>query len=229
MDRHELVAAAFEASAAGYDDSRRRLLPELDAFYGMVVDLVRMQAPNAGSILDLGAGTGLLSAMVAEAAPQAEITLADISPAQLGFARARFADMGRAIRIITGDFCAMPLGGPYDAVISSLAIHHVEDDEKRRLFDKIFKALAPGGVFINAEQVAGPNAGITAAYHAYWTAKSREAGATDADFAETETSMEHDRCATLDDQLGWLKAIGFADVDCWYKSGFLVVYCGTRP
>ncbi len=229
MERHKSVAAAFEASAAGYDDGRRRLLPELDAFYGMVVDLVRMHAPDARSILDLGAGTGLLSALVAEAVPGAAMTLADISPAQLDIARTRFGDMGRAARIITGDFCAMPLSGPYDAVISSLAIHHVEDDEKRRLFEKVFEALAPGGVFINAEQVAGPNDRVTAAYHDYWTAKSREAGATDADFAEAEIRMEHDRCAMLDDQLGWLKAIGFIDVDCWYKSGFLAVYCGTRP
>ncbi|MCC2111591.1 MAG: class I SAM-dependent methyltransferase [Hyphomicrobiales bacterium] len=229
MDRHDAIAAAFEASAAGYDDGRRRLLPELDAFYGMVVDLVRMQTPNARSILDLGAGTGLLSAVVASAFPQAAITLADISPAQLDIARARFAEMNRAVEILAGDFCALPLGGPYDAVISSLAIHHIEDAEKTDLFEKVFDALAPGGVFINAEQVAGPNDGVTAAYNDYWKAKSRLAGATDDDFAEAEIRMEHDCCATLDDQLGWLKSIGFVDVDCWYKSGFLAVYCGRRP
>jgi hypothetical protein len=46
-------------------------------------------------------------------------------------------------------------GTAVDAVGLALAIHHLEDDEKRDLFARVFQALRPGGVFVNAEQAAG--------------------------------------------------------------------------
>jgi cyclopropane fatty-acyl-phospholipid synthase-like methyltransferase len=43
----------------------------------------------------------------------------------------------------------------FDAIVSALAIHHLEDAEKRSLFARIHERLRPGGVFVNAEQVVG--------------------------------------------------------------------------
>jgi tRNA (cmo5U34)-methyltransferase len=47
--------------------------------------------------------------------------------------------------------------GPYDAVVSALAIHHLEHAEQRQLFGEVFARVRPGGAFINGEQVAGPS------------------------------------------------------------------------
>ena len=84
------AAQAFSAHAAEYDALRRRLVPDYDGFYGAVVDVLR--APSAPAtvrrVLDLGAGTGLLSAAVADAFPEAEIELLDASEPMLALAQA---------------------------------------------------------------------------------------------------------------------------------------------
>jgi tRNA (cmo5U34)-methyltransferase len=121
-----------------------------------------------------------------------------------------------------------PLGGPFDAVVSALSIHHCDDAAKRDLFRRCHAALVPDGVFVNAEQVAGPTPALEAAYDRAWLAAARRAGATDAEIAGARTRMAEDRCATLAAQLDWLAGAGFADVDCWFKDGRFAVYAGRK-
>ena len=49
------------------------------------------------------------------------------------------------------------------------------------------------------------------------------------EIAAAEARMVHDRCATLDYQLRWLRDAGFAEVDCAFKSWRFAVYSGVRP
>src|SRR3954468_9002425 len=83
------AAAAFDAQAGDYDAPRRRLIPPFDAFYGTAVDALGLIPGGPKRVLDLGAGTGLLSAFVADAFPRAELTLLDGSAAMLDRARER--------------------------------------------------------------------------------------------------------------------------------------------
>jgi tRNA (cmo5U34)-methyltransferase len=61
---------------------------------------------------------------------------------------------------VTADFAAAAPSKSYDAVVSALAIYHLPDSGKRHLFADIFKYLTPGGVFINADQIAGETPAI---------------------------------------------------------------------
>ena len=144
---------AFTAHAPGYDAARRRLVPGYDLLYGAVLDALGELDPPPRRILELGAGTGLLSAMVAEAQPQAELVLVDGAEAMLDQARKVLGD--RAGYHVADLRDPLP-SGEYDAVFSALAIHHLDDDDKRRLFGRVHDALAPNGVFVNAEQVLAP-------------------------------------------------------------------------
>jgi tRNA (cmo5U34)-methyltransferase len=207
------ATSVFEAHAAAYDAPRRRLVPPFDAFYGTAVDAVPGPAKR---VLDLGAGTGLLAGMVAAARPAAEIVLLDGSAAMLDQARARLGD--RASYVV-GDF-ADPLPGPdgsWCAVVSALAIHHLDDRAKRSLFARVRRALKPGGVFVNAEQVAGPTAAIEALYARWHADRVRAAGSSEEEWRAALERMEHDRLATAEDQLRWLREAGFADVDCRFS------------
>ena len=86
------VAAAFDAVAGEYDAARRRLVPCFGAFYDTVLQLVaEWEPPPRARVLDLGAGTGLLAAMIRAAHPDCVLTLVDLSPAMLDEARRRFA------------------------------------------------------------------------------------------------------------------------------------------
>ena len=70
--------------------------------------------------------------------------------------------------------------GPFDAVVSALAIHHLEHADKRASDGPgARRALRPGGVFANAEQVDGPTAELSTIYTQRWADDCRVLGATD--------------------------------------------------
>jgi tRNA (cmo5U34)-methyltransferase len=216
---------AFDITASTYDADRARLIPCYDAFYRRATDLI---VHDAHSILDLGAGTGLLSQFVRQWYPKAHIILADLSEPMLEKARVRFAGDNNVSFEVT-DYTTAPINGTYDSIVSALSIHHIDDEAKRALFAKIFAALRPGGTFVNAEQVAGPTQEIDKRYKELWLEQVREAGATPDQIADSLYRQQDDRCASVEDQLDWMRRAGFTDADCWFKDNRFAVLSGTRP
>lgn len=212
---------AFDAHAADYDALRRRLVPSLDEFYDAAVRALSLASRPLRRVLDVGAGTGLLSERVARALPDAELTLLDGSPAMLATARAR---LGAGPVHLHQDFADDLPAGPWDAIVSALAIHHVEDEHKRRLFAQVHERMAPGGVFVNAEQVAGPTPHLDAVYADWHRTRCAELGTTAEEWAAAEQRMGFDHLAPLESQLHWLRDAGFEQVDCLFKQyGFAVI------
>ncbi len=215
----------FDITAGSYDADRAKLIPCYDALYRRTTDLI---PAGASKILDLGAGTGLLSVFVRNWYPQAHIHLMDVSEPMLAKARERLANDSN-VSFETADYVTAPLGENYDAIVSALSIHHLDDATKKLLFKKIHAALRPGGVFVNAEQVAGPTPDLDKLYKELWLQQVREAGATPQQIADSLYRQQDDRCASVEDQLKWLREAGFIDVDCWFKDNRFGVLAGTRP
>jgi tRNA (cmo5U34)-methyltransferase len=119
--------------------------------------------------------------------------------------------------------------GPFDAVVSALAIHHLDDDAKRELDARVLAVLRPGGAFVNAEQVRGPTAWLAQRQREGWLAACRRVGASEAELAQTLARMRADRLIDAETQLRWLREAGFADVDCFYKRWHFAVLAGWRP
>jgi ubiquinone/menaquinone biosynthesis C-methylase UbiE len=220
------ASAPFSRDARGYDDLRRRLIPCFDDFYGTALKLIRdWQVAPAIDVLDLGAGTGLFAAMVAAQSPVGRLCLLDGSAAMLDEARARFPGDDR-VEYRVADMATADLGGPWDLVITALAVHHLADDDKRALYARIRRALKPGGLFVNAEQVAGPNPVADDRYARIWLEQIRQLGVPEHEIAKALDRMSHDRCAPVGDQLAWLTGAGFDDVDCSYKAWRFAVISG---
>ena len=131
----------FHSYAEDYDAARRRLVPMFDTFYGTAVAALQLASGPVARVLDLGAGTGLLSERVLAAHPDAELVLLDGAPAMLDQARARLGDRAR---YVVGDLTDPLPAGPWDAVVSALAIHHLPDADKARLFTRVREALRAG-------------------------------------------------------------------------------------
>ncbi len=222
--RPNKTQAVFDATAATYDRDRMKLIPGHEGFYAAALELV---PADVSTIVDLGAGSGLFSAMLRASFPAARLHLIDFSAPMLDLARRRLGESPLVAYSLT-DYTAAPLPVPCDAVVSSLSIHHLEDDRKRALFCAVFDALKPGGVFVNADQIAGPTPALEEIYQARWLADVRAAGATEEQIEQSLFRQQEDRRVGVEDQLSWLRAAGFSCVDCWYKRSSFAVLTGTR-
>lgn len=220
----------FGEAAESYDLLRRRLVPGFDEFYGTILELVPAEDfGDSFRVLDLGAGTGLLGAMVGRGFPRARITMVDFSEEMLDVARRRFSgEPGGRFAFRLMDYAKEPLPGECEVVVSALSIHHVEDDAKKRLFREAHRVLAGGGVFINGDQVLGSTPEVEAKCHDAWLRQARELGASEENISSALRRMETDKCATLESQLGWMEEAGFADVERRYENGRFAVYSGRK-
>jgi tRNA (cmo5U34)-methyltransferase len=222
------VDAPFDEAAAGYDRARRQLVPGLDGFYGAALQSVPFGRDARIRVLDLGAGTGLLSSMVAERFPRSRVTLVDLSVEMLRVARRRFVGEPGRFEFRNMDYARKPLPLGYDLVVSALSIHHLTNGDKKELFERIHDALADGGYFVNADQVQGETPEEETSYREWWLRRVREAGVSDGDLDAALSRMRADRNATLRAQLGWLVEAGFGVVRCAYSEHRFAVYGGRK-
>ena len=222
------VREVFDRTAKDYDRARRQLVPCFDDFYDAVLKQLPYQTDDAFSVLDLGAGTGLLSLFIAQTFPHVQLTLIDVSPQMLTIAQDRFSAGDQQVQFLTGDFAHLPLTGPYDVVVSALAIHHLPGEEKFQLFKKVHSWLRPGGVFVNADQIIGPTPAIEHQYRQAWLMQVRELGVSDDDLQRALTRMQEDKPSPLEVQLRWLTKAGFTQVRCDLDRQMFVVFSGVR-
>ena len=178
--------------------------------------LLELVPRDVGRVLDLGTGDGRLLALLKIDRPALRAVAVDFSPAMLEAARRRFAD-DPSVDVVAHDLEApLPDLGTFDAVVSSFAIHHCPDPRKRALYAEVFDRLIPGGVFCNLEHVASP----TPALH------RRFLQALDVTPEDEDPS---NLLLALETQLGWLREIGYADVDCFWKWLELALLAGWKP
>jgi tRNA (cmo5U34)-methyltransferase len=171
---------------------------------------------DARRVLDLGTGDGrLLALLLGDRAGLAGVGL-DFSARMLDAARERFGGDERA-ELVEHDLAApLPALGRFDAVVSSMAIHHLEHERKRSLYGEVLELLEPGGVFANFEHVASPTPRLHRAF-----------------FAAIGEPLEHedpsDRLLDVETQLRWLRELGFDDVDCYWKWLEMALLIGVKP
>jgi SAM-dependent methyltransferase len=186
-----------------------REIPHRQTAEGM---LLQALPERVDRFLDLGTGDGRMVSLLRSAYPDAEAIGLDSSEPMLARARERFEGNSGAEFRLHDLGKPLPVDGSFDAIVSGLAIHHLEDDRKRTLFAEIRSLLAPGGVFANLDLVKAPTPELHERFR-------REIGRPEDDPA--------DRLADLCDQLGWLRAADFAIADCHFKWLQLTLMIGT--
>ena len=168
-------------------------------------------------VLDLGSGDGRLLALVKLARPGVQAVAVDFSTTMLERLQARFA-ADPLVSVLSHDL-DHPLPqrlGTFDAVVSSFAIHHVVHKRKRALYEEVHHLLGPGGVFCNLEHVASPTHRLHESFLAHL-------------HVDPKDDDPSNKLLDVETQLGWLRQIGFEDVDCHWKWRELALLAGTKP
>lgn len=167
-------------------------------------------------VLDLGTGDGRLLAMALRERPEATGVGLDFSGVMLAAARERFAGDERVELVEHNLADPLPSLGSFDAVVSSMAIHHLEHGRKRGVYDEAFALLAPGGLFANFEHVASPTPRMHQAF-------------LDAIGEPVEHDDPSDKLLDVEAQLVMLREIGFAEADCYWKWLEMALLMGLKP
>jgi tRNA (cmo5U34)-methyltransferase len=138
---------------------------------------------SAARVLELGTGTGETALRVRARHPEATWVGVDASEAMLARARERLPDADLRLQRLEDELPA----GPFDLVVSALAVHHLDGPGKRDLFSRVAGVLQPGGCFVLGDVVV-PAGGREGPIHIDW---------------------EMDLPDSVEDQLAWLRDAGF--------------------
>jgi tRNA (cmo5U34)-methyltransferase len=217
--------------------------PIREAQVAMVLGMIPQPIEAPIRVLDIGAGYGALAAVVLKERPSAMAVCLDASEAMLKLGEERNPDLKIRMKFVQGSLESAnwlkAVDGTFDAVISSRALHHFTENQRRRfIFKEVFSLVRPGGCFINADNVRGATKSLGERYRAardgYLDHFVRESSGGKTNLAEVRAASPstyhgpHNN-GYLDEELAWLKEAGFEDVDCFWKFATTVVYGGYRP
>jgi tRNA (cmo5U34)-methyltransferase len=199
VSEHELgraLVGQFHFDPASYADWIRADLPSYDRLQDEVA--IASGDGEVRRILDLGVGTGETARRVLARHPGARLVGIDESSAMVSAARGSLEGSAE-LRVGMLEDALPP--GPFDLVVSALAVHHLDDAGKADLFRRVGAALAPQGVFVLGDVVVP---------------------ARDEDRVASLTPG-YDRPSPLPDLLGWLTDAGFEAEVCWEHADLAVL------
>jgi tRNA (cmo5U34)-methyltransferase len=225
------IKEQFDHIAEKYDTHRKCFIPCFDDFYKNSISLLKNYRKDFINIVDLGAGTGLLAKELFEIYNNAHYTLIDISTDMLKIARERFNGLNNFDFIEENYVENIPVKN-CDLVCSALSIHHLENAQKIKLYDNIYKILEKGGCLINLDQFIGESELINNLYNEWWYNYIDNSGIPKEEKAAGIKRRKLDRENSINDTIKILKNTGFNNVECIYrfmKFGVILAIKSTTP
>ena len=220
------VRSHLRVEIEAYDRSIRAFIPAYEEMLERAAEAVAAAGPER--VLDLGAGTGALAEAVLRRCGGCTIELIDTDAEMLDQARTRLASFAARVQYSERRF-----QGPLpacDAVVASLALHHVATlAEKARVFAAIFAALRPGGVFVNADATMSADPGTRRAEYEAWAAHLVSSGIEEKRaWRHFEEWSGEDTYLPVEDELAALRSAGFA-AECLWRVVPITVVKAVKP
>jgi tRNA (cmo5U34)-methyltransferase len=232
-----------EDDSAHFIDEGKYFVPEREAQIATICAAIPPLevAGGAGQIVELCSGEGLLTRALLERFPEARLHAFDGSPKMLEATRRTAGEHAGRLETHAFDLAARDwraLDFEAHAVVSSLAVHHLDGAGKQALFQDIFAILAPGGAFVLADLVEPARAESQDIAAAAWDEAVKErALQLDGNLGAFQRFQSEnwnyysdpepdpvDQPSALFDMLTWLDQAGFAEIDVHYlKAGHAIL------
>lgn len=210
------IEEQFNLIAKEYDANRKKFIPCFDDYYENTTKLIISNIDTSKRVLDLGAGTGLLTYYWFKECKTAEYVLVDIAEEMLEVSKKRFAGLENVSHQVM-DYTKQLPDGKFDTIISALSIHHLNDIQKVELFHRIYKALPAGGIFVNYDQFCAGTPMMNRWFDSYWEKQLNKSGLTDRDIELWKERRKLDRECSVEKEMEMLHQCTFTDVKCLYS------------
>lgn len=220
-----------EETVEHYDRVASILIPRREEMLSTIVNMLPFSRNKTVLIMDLGAGFGAVTEKLLDRFPNAKIIWVDVSEDMLKAATQRLKKLQGSITFYLRDFeddnWSKGVGQRFDAVVSSLSLHHASDDKKKRIYRDIYRLLKRGGYFINGDRIRAPSDWLEEHYMREWAEfmvvqikEFFQKEKTVEEVIATQKQMDiknGDKPATLEENMKWLHEAGFDIVDCVWK------------
>lgn len=207
-----------------------------------IVQLIPHEPSAPIRVLDLGAGHGTLAEAVLEAFPNSHVVCLDGSALMMKIGKEKLGKYKNRVSFVLEELdnpsWLKSIDGKFDAIVSSLAIHHLSDRRKKALFREIRGITKDKGALIIADTVKSDSRFLGQRYERVLVETIRRQAKEIAGIERTyeEVRAKHreaqrtsgDRPASLRAQLRWLKQAGFVDVDCFWKYAYFAIFGGFK-
>jgi tRNA (cmo5U34)-methyltransferase len=208
----------FDREARHYDRTASATMPRYAELHRMLAWGVPHLPTRPLRILELGPGTGTLTELLLESFPHAQVEGVDLSPAMVTLARRKLARFRARVTLRVGELDALPGETKYDVIVSCLAIHHLVEERKRRLFRRVYEALTPGGYFGDGDDHLPEDSRFDERFSALASSLSRPQPRTGRRERDVLQKVWHaheyfDHPVPLSQEVQWLREAGFVHLD----------------
>jgi trans-aconitate methyltransferase len=256
IDKHR-----FFTMAEAYDRMCQHLVPGYNFLQAEVLGIASAGEKRAMTVVDLGAGSGIFLEKALTRWPDAKAYWVDYSEDFLSVARQRLARFDGQVSYVQTSFedaWESQVEDQVDLIFSMSAIHHLENDDKKRLYQRCFDKLAPGGWLFNVDEMKTLNQDGYLANMRFWVGHVEEAGRrmqeagdkvaeeqrlyyqkwrSHFDNWELRNVVNVDVPKTKGDdihesfvnQVDWLHEIGFTEADVYIKYHLWCAVGGRKP
>lgn len=222
------VKKHFEGESGIFDERVLKVVPFYSDMVDALVSAIPFDDDRRIRVVDLGCGTGTITKKIKERYPKVNITCVDFAEKMIETAKSKLRIFGD-ISYVISDCLDFDFSAGYDAVVSSLVLHHIRDENvKKKFFKKVFDGLENKGVFYLADFVLGSNDYLQKLNIKKWEEFQLKHCSRD-EIAETRRRYgEEDRPFMLMDEIKWFKDAGFREVDVIWKYYHFAVYSGRK-
>lgn len=227
-DRMDIVKDHFDTEAGIFDGRVIKTVPHYLEMLDALVSNIPFDKNASFSAVDMGCGTGTVAYLLKKTFPNAKVRCVDFAANMLSHAREKLKDFEGVI-FEQANIAGYDFSAKVDAVVSSLALHHLENDAEKRKFQlKAFGALDPGGCFINADIILASDEKHQSISLEKWKEFNMRHLTPDQIKDRQHKYETEDRPAVLMSELNNLKEIGYKNVDVYWKYYNFAVYGGMK-